>query len=66
MLPHQGSELRQSHPPDATGPRGTTVRHTGPVTTDPTGLSSPLGQLVIAAGLVSALVVLIWQWRRRR
>jgi hypothetical protein len=36
------------------------------VTSDPTELSSPLGQFVMAAGLVSALVVLIWQWRRRR
>jgi MYXO-CTERM domain-containing protein len=36
------------------------------VTTDPTGLSGPIGQLAIAAGLVASLVVLIWQWRRRR
>jgi len=33
---------------------------------DPTGLSSPIGRLVILAGLISALVLLIWQWRRRR
>jgi len=35
--------------------------------TDPTGLSSPLGQLVIAAALVAAIVVgLRFFWRNRR
>ncbi len=35
-------------------------------TIDPTGLSSPLGQLVILAGLVAALVVLLrWWWGQR-
>jgi hypothetical protein len=33
---------------------------------DPTGLSSPFGQLVIAAGLISTIVVLIMLLRRRR
>jgi hypothetical protein len=33
---------------------------------DPTGISSPLGQLVIAAILATTLVVLILQFRRRR
>jgi len=33
---------------------------------DPTGISSPLGQLVIAAILGTTLVVLIIQFRRRR
>jgi hypothetical protein len=34
---------------------------------DPTGLSSPLGQLVIAAGLVASLVVLArWWWQQRK
>jgi len=33
---------------------------------DPTGLSSPIGQLVIAAGLISTIVVLIMLLRRRR
>jgi hypothetical protein len=34
---------------------------------DPTGLSSPLGQLVMLAGLVASLVVLArWWWQRRR
>lgn len=33
---------------------------------DSTGLSSPIGRLVILAGLVAVLVVLIMQWRRRR
>jgi hypothetical protein len=35
-------------------------------TPDPTGLSSPLGQLVVAAGLVAALVVLFRWWRSQR
>jgi hypothetical protein len=35
--------------------------------TDPTGLSSPLGQLVILAALVSSLVVLgRWWWHQRK
>lgn len=34
--------------------------------TDPTGLSSTTGQLVIAAGLLAALVVLIRSWLRQR
>jgi subtilase family serine protease len=33
---------------------------------DPTGMSSPLGQLVIAAGLIATIVVLIMILRRRR
>jgi hypothetical protein len=34
---------------------------------DPTGFSSPLGQLVVLAGLVASLVVLArWWWQRRR
>ena len=33
---------------------------------DPTGMSSPLGQLVIAAGLIATIVVLIMVLRRRR
>lgn len=34
---------------------------------EPTGLSSPLGQLVVLAGLVASLTVLIrWWWRYRR
>ncbi|MBM7810751.1 hypothetical protein JOE68_001616 [Saccharothrix algeriensis] len=36
---------------------------------DPTGLSSPLGQVVIIAGLVAALVVGVrawWHHHRRR
>jgi hypothetical protein len=33
---------------------------------DPTGMSSTLGQLVIAAGLVSTIVVLLIMLRRRR
>ena len=33
---------------------------------DPTGMSSPLGQLVIAAGLISTIVVLLIMLRRRR
>jgi hypothetical protein len=34
---------------------------------DPTGLSSPLGQLVVLAGLVASLVVVArWWWQRRR
>jgi hypothetical protein len=32
--------------------------------TDPTGLSSTAGKLVIVAMLAAALVVLIVQWRR--
>jgi len=36
-------------------------------TPDPTGLSSPLGQLVVLAGLVASLVVLLrWWWRQRK
>ncbi len=35
-------------------------------TGDPTGLSSPLGRIVIVAGLIAVLVLLILQWRRRR
>ncbi len=33
---------------------------------DPTGLSSPVGQLVIAAGLLAAIVVGIMALRRRK
>jgi hypothetical protein len=34
--------------------------------TDPTGLSSPAGQLVILFGLLAALAVLIrWWWQHR-
>ncbi|WP_159447724.1 hypothetical protein [Streptoalloteichus hindustanus] len=34
---------------------------------DPTGLSSPLGQIVIVAGLVASVVVgLRWWWQQRR
>ena len=34
---------------------------------DPTGLSSPLGQLAVLGVLLSALVVLIrWWWYNRR
>ncbi len=34
---------------------------------DPTGLSSPLGQLVIAAMLLVAIVVTLrWLWQNRR
>ncbi len=55
-------------PPDGRGApatgAGTELRHTGGM--DPTGLSSTTGQIVILAGLLSALVVLIWNWRRRR
>jgi hypothetical protein len=37
------------------------------LTQDPTGLSSPLGRLVILAGLVGALVVMLrWWWLNRR
>lgn len=33
---------------------------------DPTGLSSPLGQLVILFGLLAALAVLLrWWWQQR-
>jgi hypothetical protein len=36
-------------------------------TPDPTGLSSPLGQLVILAGLVASLVVAgRWWWQQRK
>jgi hypothetical protein len=34
---------------------------------DPTGLSTPLGQLVVGAGLVASLVVLLrWWWTQRK
>ena len=34
---------------------------------DPTGLSSPLGQLVVLAGLLASLVVLgRWWWQQRK
>jgi subtilase family serine protease len=33
---------------------------------DPTGLSSPLGQLVIAAGLIAAILVGVLALRRRK
>lgn len=33
---------------------------------DPTGLSSPIGRVVVLAGLIAALVVLILNIRRRR
>lgn len=34
---------------------------------DPTGLSSPLGQLAVLAVLVSALIVLLrWWWQQRK
>jgi hypothetical protein len=34
---------------------------------DPTGFSSPLGRLIVLAGLLSALVVLLrWWWLNRK
>ncbi len=34
---------------------------------DPTGLSSPLGRILILAGLLASLVVLLrWWWFNRR
>ena len=34
---------------------------------DPTGLSSPLGQVVVFLGLLASLVVLLrWWWQQRR
>jgi hypothetical protein len=37
------------------------------ITQDPTGLSSPIGQLVILFGLLAALAVLVrWWWYNRR
>jgi hypothetical protein len=33
---------------------------------DPTGLSSPLGQIAILAGLVAALLVALRAWWQRR
>lgn len=34
---------------------------------DPTGLSSPLGQLVVLAGLLASLTLLLrWWWQNRR
>jgi hypothetical protein len=34
---------------------------------DVTGLSSPLGQLAVLAGLVASLVLLLrWWWQQRR
>ncbi|WP_460956206.1 hypothetical protein [Parasphingorhabdus pacifica] len=34
---------------------------------DPTGLSSPLGQLVIAAGFITVIVVAVrWFWDQRK
>jgi hypothetical protein len=36
-------------------------------TTDPTGMSSPLGQLVVFAMLLGSLVVLLrWWWQQRK
>ena len=33
---------------------------------DPTGLSSPLGQLVVLAGLLASLTLLVrWWWHNR-
>ena len=38
-----------------------------PLAQDPTGLSSPFGQLVVLLGLVASLVVLLrWWWQNRR
>ncbi len=34
---------------------------------DPTGLSSPLGQLVVLAGLLASLTLMLrWWWQNRR
>jgi hypothetical protein len=33
---------------------------------DPTGFSSPIGQLIVAAMLLASLVVLIRWWREQR
>lgn len=33
---------------------------------DPTGLSSPVGKLIMIAGLLAVLVLLIMAWRRKR
>jgi hypothetical protein len=37
-----------------------------PLAQDPTGLSSPLGQIVVLIGLLASLVVLLrWWWQNR-
>jgi hypothetical protein len=37
-----------------------------PLAQDPTGLSSPFGQLVVLLGLLAALTVLLrWWWQNR-
>jgi MYXO-CTERM domain-containing protein len=36
------------------------------VASDPTGLSSPFGKLVMIAGLLAVLVLLVLAWRRKR
>jgi hypothetical protein len=33
---------------------------------DPTGLSSPVGQLLVLAGLAASLVLLLRWWRQNR
>lgn len=45
------------------------VGQTGPMlaaASDPTGLSSPVGKLIMIAGLLAVLVLLIMAWRRKR
>lgn len=38
-----------------------------PLADDPTGLSSPLGQLLIAAAILAAAVVALrWLWQQRK
>ncbi|WP_219414590.1 hypothetical protein [Pseudonocardia nigra] len=45
---------------------GTVVGVLSALAQDPTGLSSPIGRLVILAGLVAALVLLLrWWWQNR-
>lgn len=67
LLSHAPPENRVSHPPQTTGGSRAYGRGVVLLQADPTGLSGPLGQLVIAAMLLAAIVVALrWLWHNRK
>ncbi|GAA3361473.1 hypothetical protein GCM10020366_45540 [Saccharopolyspora gregorii] len=67
LLGHAFAEIGVSHRDQPTERTAGYRRGVLPMQADPTGLSSPLGQLVIAAMLLVAIVVTLrWLWQNRR